>query len=44
MRKTDTDIKTCIEKIIEKLSKNGPQTSKKHGKSKNGQKIIKQSE
>ena len=43
MEKTDTDIEKCIEQIIEKSSKIGPQTSKKHGKSKNGQKITKKS-
>ena len=43
MEKTDTDIEKYIEQNIEKSLKIGPQTSKKHGKRKNGQKITKKS-
>ena len=43
MKKTDTDIEKCIETNFEKTSKIDPRTTKKHGKSKNDQKITKKS-
>ncbi len=43
MEKTDTDIEKYIEKNVEKSSKIDPRTTKKHGKSKNDQKMTKKS-